>query len=70
MPKAEEFARKALELDYTLAEVHLSLAGILKSYHWDWLVAEREYQRTLDLSPNYSIAHRLYADFLMNCCEN
>jgi TolB-like protein/tetratricopeptide (TPR) repeat protein len=66
MPKAEEFARKALELDDTLAEAHVALAGVLKSYHWDWLGAEQEYRQALDLNPNYATAHRWYGALLMN----
>lgn len=66
MPKAEEFARKALELDNTVAEAHVSLAGVFKSYYWDWASAEKEYRRALELNPNYSTARRWYAGFLMN----
>jgi TolB-like protein/Flp pilus assembly protein TadD len=64
MPKAEKAARKALEMDNTLAEAHASLAGILKSFHWNWEEAMREYKLALELNPNYATAHRWYADFL------
>jgi TolB-like protein/Flp pilus assembly protein TadD len=66
MPKAEQAARKALEIDESLAEAHVSLAGIHKSYYWDWLGAEKEYRQALVLNPNYSTAHRWYAAFLMS----
>ena len=65
MPKAEAAARKALALDETLAEAHASLAGVLYRYHWDWAGAEREFQRSLELDPNYSEGHRAYAIFLL-----
>lgn len=64
MPKAEKAARKALEMDNTLAEAHASLAGILKSFHWNWEEATQEYKQALELNPNYATAHRWYADFL------
>lgn len=64
MPKAEQAARKALEIDQALGEVHVSLAGILKSYHRDWPGAEREYNKAIELNPNYAKGHQWYADFL------
>jgi TolB-like protein/Flp pilus assembly protein TadD len=64
MPVAEREARKALEIDGTLPEAHLSLAEIQKAYHWNWSAAEAEYQSALQLNPNFANAHRLYADFL------
>lgn len=64
MPEAERMARKALEIDEGLAEVRLSLAGILKSFHWDWAGAELEYKKALELNPNYGRAHQWYADYL------
>ena len=56
MPKAEDAARRALELDESLAEAHLALAGI-KRNAWDWAAAEREYQRALELNQNLARAH-------------
>ena len=65
MPKAEAAARKALDLDDTLAEAHASLAGVLYRYHWDWDGADREFQRALELDPNYAEGHRGYAIYLL-----
>jgi TolB-like protein/DNA-binding winged helix-turn-helix (wHTH) protein/Flp pilus assembly protein TadD len=65
MPKAEAAARKALALDDTLAEAHASLAGVLYRYQWDWEGAERHFQRSLDLDPNYAEGHRAYAVYLL-----
>lgn len=64
MPKAEAAAREALKLDDTLAEAHSSLAGILYRYHWNWADAEREFERALNLDPNYAEGHRARAIFL------
>ena len=64
MPKAKETALKALDLDEALAEAHASLAGVRKSYDWDWIAAEKEFRRALELNPNYATAHRMYAAFL------
>jgi serine/threonine-protein kinase len=64
-PKAEEAARKALELDETLAEAQNSLAHVQEVYYWDWEKAEQDYVRALALNPNYGTCHAWYADFLM-----
>lgn len=63
MPKAEAAARRALELDESLAEVHLALTGIKRSV-WDWAGAEREFKRAIELNPNLSSAHFGYSGFL------
>lgn len=63
-PKARAAARKALELDDTLGEAHASLAYSLINYDWDSRSAEREYQRAIQLNPNYATAHQWYAECL------
>jgi tetratricopeptide (TPR) repeat protein len=60
-PKAKAAATKALELDDTLAEAHASLGMARMSYEWDWAGAEREFQRAIELDPNYATAHHWYA---------
>lgn len=60
-PKARELARKALEIDETLAEAHTSLAYALWSYDWDWGGLEREFRRAIELNPNYATAHQWFA---------
>ena len=63
--KAEEAALKALEIDDTLAQAHTSLGLSRLFYDWDWLTAEREFQRALELNPGYALAHHGYALYLM-----
>jgi eukaryotic-like serine/threonine-protein kinase len=63
-PKAKAAALKALELDDTLAEAYASLVIVRLRYDWDWLVAEREIKRAIELNPNYSMTHLMYADYL------
>jgi serine/threonine protein kinase/Tfp pilus assembly protein PilF len=64
-PKAKAAAVKALELDDSLAEAHASLALIMQNYDWDWVGAEREFQRAFGLNPNYASAHQWYAFYLV-----
>jgi TolB-like protein/DNA-binding winged helix-turn-helix (wHTH) protein/Tfp pilus assembly protein PilF len=61
MNNARSIARKALELDPTIAEAHTSLAFVLMHYDWDFTAAEQEYLRAIDLNPNYATAHQWYA---------
>jgi len=62
-PNAEAAARKALELDESLAEAHDALA-LLKVNSWDWAAAEQEYQRAIELNPNFAKAYGGYAFYL------
>jgi TolB-like protein/DNA-binding winged helix-turn-helix (wHTH) protein/Tfp pilus assembly protein PilF len=63
-PQAKAAAMKALELDATLGEAHTSLAFANMNYDWDWSAAEREFQKAIELNPNYANAHHWYADYL------
>lgn len=58
--KAEEYAKRAVQVGDTLAEAHTSLA-LLSSSMWRWEVAEREYRRALELNPNYPTARHWYS---------
>jgi TolB-like protein/DNA-binding winged helix-turn-helix (wHTH) protein len=61
MPKAKESALKALSLDETLADAHSSLGNIELFYDWDWIAAEKEFRRTMDLNPNHVWAHEWHS---------
>jgi len=63
-PKAEEAARRALELDSTLAEPHATLGYVNMYYHWDWAAADGEFRRAIALNPSYATAHEWYGLFL------
>jgi eukaryotic-like serine/threonine-protein kinase len=64
MLKAEAAAKKALELDGTLAEPHAVLGSIKEAYQLDWEGAEEEYKRALELDPNFPSTHHWYGNFL------
>jgi TolB-like protein/Tfp pilus assembly protein PilF len=63
-PKAKEATKRALEIDDTLAEPHLSLGWIKTFYDWDWENAEKEFKRAIALNPSYAFAHNRYAMYL------
>ena len=62
--KAKFYARKAIELDDTLAEAHASLAWSLFIYDWDWDGAVKAFRRAIELDPRYATAHQWYAFLL------
>jgi TolB-like protein/Flp pilus assembly protein TadD len=65
MPKAMAAAKKALEIDESLAEAYSSLAMVLHRYDWDWRGSEQNYRRAIELNPNNARAHLWYAWLLM-----
>jgi len=60
----EAKARKALELDDSLSEAHLELASVLLTRDLNWQGAEKEFQRAIEVNPNYAQAHKGYAYYL------
>ena len=64
MPRVKTAALKALALDETLAEAHVSLAMAKLSYDYDYPGAETELRRAIELNPNYAPAHLAYGWFL------
>jgi tetratricopeptide (TPR) repeat protein len=63
LPKAKAAALKAIDLDDSLAEPHTALAYIL-AVDWDWMGAQKEFQRALELDPGYVIGLYQYALYL------
>ena len=64
MPPAKKAAERAIELDETLAEAHVSLGSIKAFYDFDWDGAERELSRAIALNPNLAEAHHQNAMLL------
>jgi TolB-like protein/DNA-binding winged helix-turn-helix (wHTH) protein len=63
LPEAKAAARRAVELDPSLAQAHVTLGDTFSS-EWNWVEAETEYQRALHLNPSDANAHVAYAGFL------
>jgi tetratricopeptide (TPR) repeat protein len=62
-PKVELAALKALQIDDTLAEAHVSL-GASRFIVYDWVGAEKEIKRGLELDPNSPQANEAYSVYL------
>jgi TolB-like protein/Tfp pilus assembly protein PilF len=58
--KAKGLARQALDMDPGLAEAHASLAWATMWYDYDFLAAEREFERSIELNPRYATAHHWF----------
>jgi TolB-like protein/Flp pilus assembly protein TadD len=62
--KAQEAARKAIEIDRSISEAHAAL-GYALMLVWRWQKAAREFEEAIELNPNNTIARRWYAEYLM-----
>ena len=62
--RAEQAARRAIELDPALAEAHSALGTIVLYRRWDWDGAERSLRRAIELDPRQTFTPREYSDLL------
>jgi TolB-like protein/Tfp pilus assembly protein PilF len=63
-PSAEKYALKALELDNSIPEAHISHAMVKYFGDWDWVGSEKCFLKALELNPNAATAHQYYAMLL------
>ncbi len=61
-PKSNGAARKALELDPTLAHPHAVLGSNQMQYDWDFAGGEAEFKKSFELDPYDATARQWYAD--------
>ncbi len=64
--KARAAVSRALDLDGSLADAHITLGNIEASYDRNWSAGEQEFRRAIELNPNSADAHFMYADFLIS----
>src|SRR3984957_9009969 len=62
--KSNAAARRALQLDSTLAHPHAILGSNEMSYDWDFAGGEAEFKKAIDLDPNDATAHQSSAEDL------
>jgi len=65
LERAKKATLQALELDHDLAEAHAAKAALLGYYEYDFVTAEQEFRRAIELSPNFSTAHHWFAEYLI-----
>lgn len=61
---AKQSAKRAIELDRHLAEAYASLAFATWAYDWDVDTAERLFQKSIRINPNFTKAYEWYAYML------
>ena len=64
LPKAKVAALRAIALDSTLSEAHVSLSGVRLHHERSWPATEHELQRAIALDPNNAMAHQWYGYYL------
>jgi serine/threonine protein kinase/tetratricopeptide (TPR) repeat protein len=57
--KSQSAAETAVKLDDTLAEAHVALGGKSLFFERDWPNARKEFERAIELNPNFPDAHEL-----------
>jgi serine/threonine protein kinase/tetratricopeptide (TPR) repeat protein len=63
-PKAKSSADRALALDDSLPQPHVSAGMNLLFFELNWKEAERELKRAIEIQDNYADAHHYYAHLL------
>jgi TolB-like protein/Flp pilus assembly protein TadD len=69
-PKAKAAAIRAIELDNTLGEAHISLAFCLDGFDWNFASAGKEFTRGIELSPGYATGYEWYGWHLASLGRN
>ncbi|MCD9185466.1 MAG: winged helix-turn-helix domain-containing protein [Pyrinomonadaceae bacterium] len=62
--KVEQNAKKALELDNSLASPHIVLGEIYQWRDWNWKEAENEFRKAVTLAPENASARQKYSSLL------
>jgi TolB-like protein/Tfp pilus assembly protein PilF/class 3 adenylate cyclase len=63
-PQARGYAEKALKLDDTLSEAHLSIGIVKLLYDWDFAEADKELRRAKELDPKDAQVYHFYGHYL------
>ena len=65
LAKSQAASLRALELDDNLSAAHYTLAMYRLATSWDWLGAEVEARRAIEVNPSNASAHWWYSDLLL-----
>jgi tetratricopeptide (TPR) repeat protein len=62
--EAKAAALRALALDDKCPDAHAALGEVMLFAEWDWIAAERSFQRALAIDPNHAHAYLRYGDLM------
>jgi len=65
IPKAKEYAQKAIDINPNTAGAYTSMAFVLYTYEYEWELAEEYHRKALQLNPNYPTGHHWYGMYLV-----
>lgn len=60
LPQAKAAAIEAIKNDERLPEAHTLLGLVRTFYDADWFAAKKEFERAIELKPDYSLTHKRY----------
>ena len=61
---AKDAVNNALQIDNSLADAYSSLAYLQFRLEWDWVAAESNFEKAIELRPGFAAAYERYAFFL------
>ena len=64
-PRGKVAALTALQIDPALGEAYTPLAAALWLYDWRWEEAQRQFERSLELTPSYPTGNHWHAEYVM-----
>ncbi len=64
MPKARQYAEKAIQLQSSHTEAYSALAFISTFYDWNWAEGKKRFQHVLSITADYAPAHYWYSYYL------
>lgn len=63
IPKSREYIQNALAIDNNLAEAHAIQGVIAVYFDYNWNLAEKSFQRAIEINPNYATAYQWYSEY-------
>ena len=68
-PIAKKHAETAMQKNPKLSKAYATLGGLLYNFEYNWVDAEKNFKRAIDLNPNYATGMHWYAFLLRNMGE-
>jgi len=60
MKEVKRATEKAIQLDNSIGEAYFSLACYYLFFEWNWVEAEKNYNKSIELNPKFAQAHSIY----------